>query len=867
MSMKKSQYTYRILLILLCYVHGILGYAAIENGTKKLAPVGTEERKNPYIDVRGIERHFDTPESYRPENPNIQQATRQKAAAPRANYTYAQLAAMSVNDALNAILSMESWRELTDAFFYSQGAADFYHNVPLMDALFSKLKEFGSLWNKTDQETVDKISLLVEILRAGPYLGFYFSDMADVNDMSFKNRFIDPVLSIINNPDFGWSEDYGLTYDDKRIQDQVIAIVGTICGSGVTSLEIMEKTIALVKEFNDKDLMRDPSKADALWSLCGGMDYALYWSVIVHNWERENSPYYNKINEYIDELARIALYGMQIGDDRLYVELSGIYWLVNGAGMVTPKEKILPILQQCLDMYPRGTAQWMETISRISYTYANDFPDIDFPKLKQEVENDVLPLKYVFDNGKRIFITGSDVDPDKVKMLYWATKEVRDKFYSLLLIDQPIDGHGRPDDVLTAYIYNSPAEYKKYNGFLYGLSTDNGGMYIEGWGKFFTYERTIYESTLSLEDLFRHEFVHYLQGRYLCPGEWGAAPLYTNDRLTWVEEGSAEFQAGSSRANGIPHRRVMVAGISNDPYYRMTLHEVVRAKYSSGFTFYTYAYVTYQFMYERHPELMFELYKVVQAFKQDQHVDNIEKFFTDFADNYAQEYWDYMNEIKSKQHFYNDPITPYDYCDNVTYRSGTEIFSEITSLVGLQETQTSTFTSDYFDTFEIRGKYEMGVSEDETKDRVKMSRRTDEILNFTLTLDKWNGYKTVTARFVNYEVKNGKAYFDLVFSGLLPEKEDETNLKSVISETVTLSHYPNPVQSYCTIDFSTVEEAKVSLKIYDSSGKLVKTVLERRVYAGMHNATVDLSDFTEGMYFYTLIVNEKQLTKKMIILK
>ena len=62
-------------------------------------------------------------------------------------------------------------------------------------------------------------------------------------------------------------------------------------------------------------------------------------------------------------------------------------------------------------------------------------------------------------------------------------------------------------------IYNSPAEYQ-FNRQLYGYETNNGGLYIEGTGTFFTYERTPEESIYSLEELFRHEFTHYLQGRY-----------------------------------------------------------------------------------------------------------------------------------------------------------------------------------------------------------------------------------------------------------------------------------------------------------------------------------------------------------------
>lgn len=84
---------------------------------------------------------------------------------------------------------------------------------------------------------------------------------------------------------------------------------------------------------------------------------------------------------------------------------------------------------------------------------------------------------------------------------------------------------GNADDVLTIVIYNSPDEYQ-LNRQLYGYETNNGGIYIEETGTFFTYERTPEQSIYSLEELFRHEFTHYLQGRYEVPGLFGRGDMY-----------------------------------------------------------------------------------------------------------------------------------------------------------------------------------------------------------------------------------------------------------------------------------------------------------------------------------------------------
>ena len=82
-------------------------------------------------------------------------------------------------------------------------------------------------------------------------------------------------------------------------------------------------------------------------------------------------------------------------------------------------------------------------------------------------------------------------------------------------------------------IYGSRAEYQAYQGFLYGLSTSNGGIYIEPWGTFFTYQRTPQESN-TLEELFRHEYVD-LVARHLIEGMWGeSGSIYDGGRIGMV---------------------------------------------------------------------------------------------------------------------------------------------------------------------------------------------------------------------------------------------------------------------------------------------------------------------------------------------
>ncbi len=85
---------------------------------------------------------------------------------------------------------------------------------------------------------------------------------------------------------------------------------------------------------------------------------------------------------------------------------------------------------------------------------------------------------------------------------------------------------------------------------------------------------------------------------------------------------------------------------------------------------------------------------------------------------------------------------------------------------------------------------------------------------------------------------------------------------------------PNPVKGGKTaISYITTRKGSVRLRIYDISGRLVKTLIESsNENAGRKTVYWDCSDDNHhsvsiGIYYYKLTVNERTLTKKMIIMK
>jgi PKD repeat protein len=241
-------------------------------------------------------------------------------------------------------------------------------------------------------------------------------------------------------------------------------------------------------------------------------------------------------------------------------------------------DKAFGYLAQVCTTYPRLNMNWFSAIIAISEANKcaqfNLCKDTSITALKLELTNTLFPNTYSYDDGKIVFkgkLTKTVAD-----QLYYATRQVQSQFFRMAQTDKPVTNDKSTN--LTAIIFESKVKYDEYATFLYGISTNNGGMYIEERVHFYTWDRPVTYS-LSLEDLFRHEFSHYLQDRYLIPGLWGET-FYDNSRLVWYEEGNADFMVGSTDFEGIKLKKSTVDGVLRDVTNWPTLKMVLSSSYS-----------------------------------------------------------------------------------------------------------------------------------------------------------------------------------------------------------------------------------------------------------------------------------------------
>lgn len=105
------------------------------------------------------------------------------------------------------------------------------------------------------------------------------------------------------------------------------------------------------------------------------------------------------------------------------------------------------------------------------------------------------------------------------------------------------------------------------------------------------------------------------------------------------------------------------------------------------------------------------------------------------------------------------------------------------------------------------------------------------------------------------------------------ELQVDPQIDMTMPETVELrGNYPNPFNPTTNIEFSVPEAMDVQLDVYDAMGRLVKSLVNDNLEAGVHNVSWNGKDaagrqVASGAYFYRVQTGSLVQTKQMILLK
>jgi len=88
-----------------------------------------------------------------------------------------------------------------------------------------------------------------------------------------------------------------------------------------------------------------------------------------------------------------------------------------------------------------------------------------------------------------------------------------------------------------------------------------------------------------------------------------------------------------------------------------------------------------------------------------------------------------------------------------------------------------------------------------------------------------------------------------------------------VAMTLGVKVYPSPAKSLSVIHYTLPVESKISLQLYDISGRLIKTLVDVHKKPGNYSLTLNSRTLSAGVYFLSLETEEKRIIERIVIIK
>lgn len=128
---------------------------------------------------------------------------------------------------------------------------------------------------------------------------------------------------------------------------------------------------------------------------------------------------------------------------------------------------------------------------------------------------------------------------------------------------------------------------------------------------------------------------------------------------------------------------------------------------------------------------------------------------------------------------------------------------------------------------------------------------------------------------LHHDVGNtlAKSITPIFVVGDIKENEELVDEIAALPKTFELfQNYPNPFNPTTTLSFALPEASSVNLKIFNTTGQLVRTLISSEMPAGLHNITWNATDdngvrVASGMYLYVLRAGQHAAQRKLLLMK
>jgi YVTN family beta-propeller protein len=102
---------------------------------------------------------------------------------------------------------------------------------------------------------------------------------------------------------------------------------------------------------------------------------------------------------------------------------------------------------------------------------------------------------------------------------------------------------------------------------------------------------------------------------------------------------------------------------------------------------------------------------------------------------------------------------------------------------------------------------------------------------------------------------------DSIISGI------EENHQPLATDRFLLEVFPNPAKSLSIIHYSSHTENKLSLLLYDISGRLVKILVNEQKEQGNYSINLNTKTLSAGIYFLSLATKKQRIIERLVVIK
>ena len=260
--------------------------------------------------------------------------------------------------------------------------------------------------------------------------------------------------------------------------------------------------------------------------------------------------------------------------------------------------------------------------------------------LDQEIERQVLNTNYECSSlgaSTKALIRAQNFTEEKLLDICNVIQEQDRDFHERFMTNQmPVqDDHNQ---VLEIIIFDTPDSYTLYSYLFFRNSTDNGGIYLEGdpsnpsnTARFIAYladwlgDRPVWN--------LKHEYVHYLDGRFNLYGNFSDYKTQTHHTVWWAE-GLAEYLSKKNK-----HQWAYEL-LQSEPH---KFSDILQINYSdSAELIYPWSYLAVRFVFERYAH---EVGYFLNYFKQGLYED-YKEYIESIGDRYNAEFVEWLDTLE-----------------------------------------------------------------------------------------------------------------------------------------------------------------------------------------------------------------------------